>query len=144
MNVRWTLFWFFTIWTCLGFCSYSNEEVSYRGCLIVCKSSFPKMPPFAEFRRESYFCLARPNQQGQIGHHKNHHSGKPIHTLLSRPIRSTYRSVNQTTKTHARIDSNISHQRSNSRLLISRIRGCTDFKSVKHRPVYPSLEIHTL
>ena len=54
------------------------------------------MPLFAEFRRESYFCLARPSQKVQIGHHKSHHSGKPIFTLLSRPIRSTYRSANQT------------------------------------------------
>ena len=51
------------------------------------------MPQFAEFLRESYFCLTRPSQKVQIGNH----SGKPIHTLLSRPIISTYRSANQTT-----------------------------------------------
>ena len=57
-----------------------------------------KMPLFAEIRRESYFCLARPSQKVQIGHHKSHHSGKPIHTLFSRPIHKKYRSANQTSK----------------------------------------------
>ena len=57
------------------------------------------MPPLAEFRRESYFCLARPSQNKQIGHHKSHDSGKQIHTLLSRPIRSTYRSAIETMST---------------------------------------------
>ena len=43
-----------------------------------------------QFGQESYFCLARPRQKVKTGHYKSHHRGKPIHTLLSRPIKSTY------------------------------------------------------
>ena len=49
-------------------------------------------------RISELFCLARPSQKVQIGHHKSHHSGKPIYTLFSRPIHKKYRSANQTNK----------------------------------------------
>ena len=39
--------------------------------------------------------MVRPSQKIQIEHHKSHHSGKPIHTLLSRPIKKKL-SANQT------------------------------------------------
>ena len=70
----------------LGFCSPSNEKVSHRGSFIVGRSSF--LQNAAEIRRKGYFCLARPSQKGQIGHYKSHYSRKPIHALLSRPLRS--------------------------------------------------------
>ena len=44
---------------CLGFCSSSSEKVSYRGCLIVGKSSFPKNAAFRRISAKGYFCLAR-------------------------------------------------------------------------------------
>ena len=49
--------------------------------MIVGRSSFPQNAEKAIFSW-------RGQAKKEIGHHKNHHSEKPIHALLGRPIRS--------------------------------------------------------
>ena len=61
-----------------------TKKVSYRGCLKVGKSSFPKNAAIRRISARELFLLGEAKPKSTNRHHKSHHSGKPIHTLLSR------------------------------------------------------------